>query len=75
LCLVKITKQLRLRDARKRAGLTQEQLEAKSGVEQTAISSLETGKIREPRWSTARKLESALGLAHGTLIFGDEAAR
>jgi transcriptional regulator with XRE-family HTH domain len=68
---VKSTKHLRLREARQRAGLTQEELEAKSGVEQTAISGLETGRIREPRWSTARKLETALGLSHGTLDFGE----
>jgi transcriptional regulator with XRE-family HTH domain len=70
---VQTRKRIRLREARKRAGLTQEQLEAKSGVEQTAISSLETGRSRDPQLSTARKLESALGLAHGTLVFGDEA--
>jgi hypothetical protein len=44
-------------------------------VEQTTISSLETGRVREPVVSTARKLELALGLQHGTLIFEAEAGQ
>jgi transcriptional regulator with XRE-family HTH domain len=72
---VKHTKRLRLRDARQRAGLTQVELRERSGVEQNTISRIEAGRVRDPQWSTARKLELALGLTHGTLIFGDEAAR
>jgi transcriptional regulator with XRE-family HTH domain len=72
---VRHTKRLSLRAARHRAGLTQEQLQERSGVEQTTISSLETGRVREPVVSTARKLELALGLQHGTLIFEAEAGQ
>ncbi len=70
---MKHTKRLGLKVARERAGLTQVQLRDRSGVEQNTISRIEAGRIRDPRTSTARNLELALGLAHGTLVFGDEA--
>ena len=62
-----------LRDARRRRRLTQEQLEALSGVEQTAISSIERGNVKDPRWSTVKKLEDALRLRRGSLVFGEDA--
>lgn len=64
-----------LKAARERRRLTQRQLEAKSGVEQTSISRIENGDVSDPLWSTVRKLESALGLKSGTLVFGPEAAK
>lgn len=57
-----------LRRARRRQKLTQEQLEAKSGVEQAVISRIENGSI--PRETTREKLEDALGLRRGSLVFG-----
>ena len=51
-----------LRTARTKAGLTQEELAEKSGVEQTTISNLETGRVQSPQWDTVAKLADALGL-------------
>lgn len=61
---------LTLRAAREAANLTQEQLEAASGVAQTRISSLERGTTTNPKIDTVRKLEAALGLPAGSLVFG-----
>ncbi len=44
------------------AGLTQEQLSARSGLSSDAISALESGKRRSPRFATVEQLASALGL-------------
>jgi transcriptional regulator with XRE-family HTH domain len=53
---------LRLKEERERAGLTQAQLADKSGVPQTTISGLESGK-RSPNMDTAFKLADGLGIA------------
>jgi transcriptional regulator with XRE-family HTH domain len=53
---------LRLKEERERAGLTQAQLADKSGVPQTTISGLESGK-RSPHMDTAFKLADGLGIA------------
>ncbi len=50
---------LRLRDA---AGLTQEQLAARAGLSPNAISALESGKRRAPRFATVELLAAALAL-------------
>jgi transcriptional regulator with XRE-family HTH domain len=52
-----------LRAIRNEQGLTQEQLSEKSGVEQTTISGLETGRIKRPAWEIVAKLANALGVA------------
>lgn len=62
-----------LRQARDAKGWTQEELAAKSGVDQRAISKIERGESEDPQNSTAAKLESALGLKRGTLVFGRDA--
>jgi transcriptional regulator with XRE-family HTH domain len=49
-----------LRELRRRAGMTQEQLETASGLSQTAISLLETGRVRDPAYSTVAALAAAL---------------
>lgn len=59
-----------LREARDRKGWTQEQLEAESGVDQGLISRLERGASANPTFGTVRKLEAALKLRPGTLVFG-----
>ena len=57
---------------RLRKGWTQEQLAAATGIRQTQISKLE--RVSNPKLDTVRKLEKALGLKPGTLVFGQEAA-
>lgn len=65
-------KSITLRDARERRGWTQEQLEAESDVDQGIISRLERGANANPTYETVRKLEAALRLQPGTLVFGDQ---
>jgi len=49
------------------AGMTGYRLSKLSGVEQTTISQLELGKVRDPRWSTIAALAGALDTAPGTI--------
>jgi transcriptional regulator with XRE-family HTH domain len=51
---------MNFRQLRERAGLTQYRLAKVTGVEQTTISQLELGKVRDPRWSTISVLADAL---------------
>jgi transcriptional regulator with XRE-family HTH domain len=67
-------KLMTLRAARERRGWTQEQLEAASGVDQGVISRLERGSSTNPTVDTVRKLEAALKLRRGSLVFGNEEA-
>jgi len=55
------------RQLREQAGLTQYRLAKDSGVEQTTISQIELGKVRDPRWSTIAALASALDATPGTV--------
>lgn len=48
------------RQLREQAGINQAQLAKLSGVEQTTVSQLELGKVRDPRWSTIAALAVAL---------------
>jgi transcriptional regulator with XRE-family HTH domain len=68
-------KRLTLREARARRGLTQEQLEAASGVSQAVISAIERGVVNDPNSSTVMKLAAALNMDPRVLKFGhsDEA--
>jgi predicted nucleotidyltransferase/DNA-binding XRE family transcriptional regulator len=50
-----------LREARRKAGLTQSQLAARAGVAQSVVSAYETG-TREPSLATLQRLVSATGL-------------
>jgi transcriptional regulator with XRE-family HTH domain len=50
----------RLRDARRAAMLTQEELAVESGVGVATIRRIEGGEITEPRFSTLRKLARTL---------------
>jgi transcriptional regulator with XRE-family HTH domain len=63
-----------LRTTRRLKGLTQEALAAKSGVDQTSISSIEVGKNRNPSWETVSKLAKALGVSPDELFPIDAAA-
>lgn len=65
-------KLMTLRGARERRRWTQEQLEAASDVPQSVISRLERGESVNPTNETVAKLEAALKLRRGTLVFGDQ---
>ena len=58
---------MNFRRLRERAGLTQYRLAQLSGVEQTTISQLELGKVRDPRWSTISALAVVLNATPGTV--------
>ena len=59
-----------LKAAREAAGLSQTELAERSGVGQPVISRIESGERVNPSITTVRRLEAALGLKPGTLIFG-----
>jgi transcriptional regulator with XRE-family HTH domain len=56
-----------LRRARKRLGLTQEQVAERSGVHPTEVSRIEAGK-RDPRVSTLLRLARAVEARPGELL-------
>ena len=58
-----------LRNQRKAAGLSQEQLASRSGLHPTEISRLERA-TREPRLGTIARLARALGIGADTLLEG-----
>ncbi len=62
-------KEVTVREARKQRGLTQQQLSELSGVDQTTISDLETGRHTNPRLDTIKALAEALGIAPSKLQF------
>lgn len=66
-------KSMTLKEARTKRGFTQEQLSAAAGVDQSVISRIERGENANPSHETVTKLEAALGLRRGTLVFGREA--
>lgn len=63
----------RMREARERALLTQDELAAKSGVTVSTISRLENG-LQAARVSTIRKLAEAVGATPEDLIDWDKPA-
>ena len=60
-----------LKQAREQRGLSQMDLAERSGVSQTYISDLESGRMRNPTISVVQKLEKALRVR---LTFAVEAA-
>jgi transcriptional regulator with XRE-family HTH domain len=66
----------KLRQARRRHGLSQDQLADLAGVPQPVISRLETGKECNPTIDVARRLARVLGIGidhlAGTFEFEDE---
>ena len=56
---------------RREAGLTQEQIEERSGLSQQYLSGLERGK-RNPTVITLYELAQALGVSHVELVKPDE---
>jgi transcriptional regulator with XRE-family HTH domain len=57
----------RLREARERLGLTQEEVAQRSGVHATEVSRIEAGK-RDPQISTLRRLAKAVDVKLGQLL-------
>ena len=62
----------RLKQARERKVLSQEDLSGLSGVTEATISRMENGKSGPTRPSTARKLAEALSVEASWLLFGDQ---
>lgn len=62
-------KELSVRDARLRAKMTQDELATASGLDQTTISDLETGRNVNPRLDTIRRLAKALKIRPVQLRF------
>lgn len=58
----------KLKELRLARGLTIEGLHELSGVSTGAISSIESGKVRNPGMSTIRKLAAALGIEVNDLL-------
>lgn len=58
---------MNFRQLREQAQITQYRLAKLSGVEQTTISQIELGKVRDPRWSTIAALATALNATPGTV--------
>jgi transcriptional regulator with XRE-family HTH domain len=56
-----------LREQRKKAGLTQEQLAEKAGISQLTISFIETGKTESPQKATVDAVEKVLGKLPGKI--------
>ena len=56
-----------LKAARKKLGLTQEEVAARSGVHATEVSRIEAGK-RDPQVSTVERLAGAVELRPGQLL-------
>lgn len=67
---IKLTVGEMLRITREFAGLTQAELQARSGVSQTAISAIEHDRI-ELGADRAKKLADVLGIHPGALLFPD----
>lgn len=64
---------IRLRQARKRAGLSQEELARRVGVSMITVSRWETGKIQNPGSAEMTKLSKELGVSERWLSTGAEA--
>jgi transcriptional regulator with XRE-family HTH domain len=56
-----------LKAARRKLGLTQEEVAERSGVHSTEVSRIEAGK-RDPQVSTLRKLATAVEVSPGELL-------
>jgi ribosome-binding protein aMBF1 (putative translation factor) len=57
----------RLRKARERSGVTQQELESRSGLAQALISKLERGK-HQPRFDTLQRYADGLGVSVTSLL-------
>lgn len=64
-----------LRELRRRKGWTQDVLAAKSGVDQTTISGIETNPRANPTFDTVRKLAKALKVRPEHMTFDQSDAQ
>lgn len=55
------------RQLRESVHISQYRLAKLTGVEQTTISQIELGKVRDPRWSTISALAAAIGVTPGAV--------
>ena len=67
------TMQYDLKKARERRGWTQGELAARASIDIATVSRIEAGITTNPSNATVEKLESALRLRRGTLVFGGPA--
>jgi transcriptional regulator with XRE-family HTH domain len=58
----------RVRQARERAGLSQQALAVRAGLSLSALVKIEGGRNEDPRLSTVRALSAALGVAIDDLV-------
>lgn len=68
-------KEFTVREARKRKRMTQDDLAQASGLDQTTISDLETGRHVNPRLDTIQRLSQALGIRPAQLRFSEPDAK
>jgi transcriptional regulator with XRE-family HTH domain len=68
-------KQLTVKEARDAKNWTQEELAERAGLNKGTVSRLESGEITNPSNATVARLELALRLRRGTLVFGEMEAR
>lgn len=61
----------RLKDLREAAGLSQSQLEAKTGIKREIISKIENGHQANPTFSTMTKLATGLGFPDAAIFLTD----
>ena len=59
----------KIRDARMRKGMTQEELGTALGVQKSAIAKYEKGRVVNIKRSTLKKISDILGIAPSELIF------
>lgn len=64
----------RIREARKRAGMSQAELAARAWVYPSQISNYERGLVT-PRWRVLSRIAKALGVPVGDLIYKSETPR
>ena len=57
-----------LQDLREARGWTQRRLSAESGIPADVISTIETGRTKNPTWRTVRALSTALGVEPDALF-------
>lgn len=65
----------RIKYLRERAGLTQEELGEKIGVQKSAIMKYESGTVENIKRSSVKVMAAALGVSPAYLMFGEEEKR
>jgi transcriptional regulator with XRE-family HTH domain len=58
----------KLKELRKAADLTQQQLANRAGLSMTAVVHIESGRIKDPRMSTLKAIAQVLGVTVNDLI-------